>query len=100
MIQKFECDYRQSYYDALAWIGIEVTEEGQERIAKLVGDAVVQVTNVLQNGLDIGTIGKHIVPVVELFKHDTYGWVFRAKVSQRKTMLYKVTDHIRHEVQS
>ena len=63
-----------------------------DRIASAAADKRARVAEILETGLDIGTVWGDLIPVT-LDKRDPWGWVF---VSQaRRGEMFRVSDSIR-----
>jgi len=63
-----------------------------DRIAASAADKRARVAEILETGLDIGTLIKHVIPVT-LDKRDPWGWVF---VSQaRRGEMFRTRDFVK-----
>ena len=65
-----------------------------DRIASAASDKRAQVADILANGLDIGTVIKHVIPVT-LDKHAEYGWVFVSQARRRHGEMFYAYNYVK-----
>ncbi len=63
----------------------------RKNIEKSIEKKVAKIDNVLSEGLDIGTLTKHRIPV-KLVDHPKFGWCFDGG---KKYGLYQILDYLR-----
>ena len=64
------------------------------RIASAAAGKRAQVADILANGLDIGTVIKHVIPVT-LDKHAEYGWVFVSQARRRHGEMFYAYNYVK-----
>ena len=64
-----------------------------DRIASAAADKRAKVAEILANGLDIGTLGRFLIPVT-LDKNADYGWVFISQAKRRRGEMFLVNREV------
>ena len=95
-LDAYEADTVASINEALAGMENEIPDYviDHDRIAAAAAEDRGKVASILANGLDIGTLIKHVIPVT-LDKNDSFGWVFVSQAKRRRGEMFRVSDSIR-----
>ena len=96
ILDAYEADAVADINEALAGMETEIPDYviDHDRIASAAAEDRAKVAGILANGLDIGTLIKHLIPVT-LDKRDPCGWVFISQAKRRRGEMFRVSDSIR-----
>lgn len=87
LIADWREDYRHRLHQILIDFGLEPSSEKDEA---LISRQEAKLRDILEHGLDIGTIVKHVIPVT-LEWREAHGWVFVATNGR----MFRLADYLR-----
>ena len=95
ILDTYEADTVASINEALAGMETEIPDYviDHDRIASAAADKHAKVAEILETGLDIGTLIKHVIPVT-LDKNADYGWVFISQAKRRRGEMFLVNREV------
>ena len=95
-LDAYEADTIAGINEALAGMETEIPDYviDHDRIAARAADKRAQVADILANGLDIGGIVRHVIPVT-MDKRDEYGWVFVSQARRRHGEMFYVYNYVK-----
>jgi len=96
LLDAYEADTVAMINEVLAGMENEIPDYviDHDRIASAAADKRAKVAEILETGLDIGTLGRFLIPVT-LDKRDPWGWVFVSQAKRRRGEMFRVSDSIR-----
>ena len=95
LLDAYEADTVADINEALAGMETEIPDYviDHDRIAARAADKRAKVAEILETGLDIGTLIKHVIPVT-LDKNADYGWVFISQAKRRRGEMFLVNREV------
>ena len=95
LLDAYEADAVADINEALAGMENEIPDYviDHDRIASAAADKRAKVAEILANGLDIGTLGRFLIPVT-LDKNADYGWVFISQAKRRRGEMFLVNREV------
>ena len=96
LLDAYEADTVADINEVLAGMETEIPDYviDHDRIAAAAADKRAQVARILADGLDIGTVIKHVIPVT-LDKHAEYGWVFVSQARRRHGEMFYAYNYVK-----